>query len=64
VEWTVLFKGGWRPLSGLNVVNQSALLEHDGRRVAVAVLSDGNRSHAYGTETVRGVARRLLRGLR
>lgn len=62
--WRIYFKGGWRPLAGLNLVNQSALLEKDDRRVALAVLSDGNPSHEYGTETVRGVARRVLRGLR
>ena len=62
--WRVLFKGGWRPLSGRNLVNQSALVESGDRRVALAVLTDGNPSHAYGTETVRGVARRVLRGLR
>jgi hypothetical protein len=63
-EWALFFKGGWRMRSGHNVVNQAALLEMDGRRVALAVLSDGNPSHGYGVETVRGVARRLLRGLR
>ena len=30
----------------------------------VAVLTVDNPSHDYGTETVRGVARRVLRGLR
>ena len=62
--WQVRFKGGWRPLGGRNLVNQSALLESGDRRVALAVLTDGNPSHAYGTETIRGVARRVLRGLR
>jgi beta-lactamase class A len=62
--WSVMFKGGWRPLSGRNLVNQSALIESGDRRVALAVLTDRNPSHSYGTETVRGVARRLLRGLR
>jgi Beta-lactamase enzyme family len=62
--WDVFFKGGWRPLSGLNLVNQSALLQSDDRRVALAVMTDGNPSHSYGTESIRGVARRVLRGLR
>jgi hypothetical protein len=62
--WDVFFKGGWRPLAGRNLVNQSALIQSDDRRVALAVLTDGNPSHVYGTETVRGVARRVLRGLR
>jgi Beta-lactamase enzyme family len=62
--WDVFFKGGWRPLGGRNLVNQSALIQSDDRRVALAVLTDGNPSHGYGTETIRGVARRVLRGLR
>jgi hypothetical protein len=62
--WRIYFKGGWRPLSGRNVVNESALLEKDARRVAIAVLTHGNPSHSYGAETLRGVARRVLRGLR
>jgi len=28
--------------------------------LAIAVLSDANPSHAYGTATVRGIAARLL----
>ena len=62
--WDVFFKGGWRPLGGRNLVNQSALIQSDDRRVAIAVLTDGNPSHGYGTETIRGVARRVFRGLR
>jgi hypothetical protein len=61
--WRVFFKGGWRPAGERNLVNQSALIESGERRVALAVLTDGNPSHEYGTETIRGVARRVLRGL-
>ena len=32
-------------------------------RVAIAVLTVGNPSHAYGKATLRGVSRRLMRGL-
>ena len=63
-DWDVFFKGGWRPLAGRNLVNQSALVQSGDRRVALAVLTDGNPSHGYGTETIRGIARRVLRGLR
>jgi hypothetical protein len=63
-DWTIFFKGGWRPLGGSWLENQSALLERDKRRVAIAVLTDSNPSSAYGRETERGVARRVLRGLR
>ncbi|HEX2231774.1 MAG TPA: M15 family metallopeptidase, partial [Thermoleophilaceae bacterium] len=41
-------------------VHEVALLERDGKRFSVAVLTDGNPSHEYGTQTLRGVARRLL----
>jgi beta-lactamase class A len=61
--WIAYFKGGWRRDAGRRLVNQVALLTSGKRRVAVAILTDGNRSHRYGTETVRGVATRLLDGL-
>jgi beta-lactamase class A len=66
MSWQVFFKGGWRPnaLSGSGgggeIVHQAALLERGHRRIAIAVLSDGDPSESYGHETVRGVARRLL----
>lgn len=60
--WRLHFKGGWG--SGTGEVNhQVALLRHGDARVAVAILTEGNPSHAYGSETLRGVAVRLLRGL-
>ena len=63
-SWRVYFKGGWRPpateeTSG-PVTHQAALLEHrDGRRIAIAVLTDqapGSTSY----ETIEGIARILL----
>jgi len=62
--WRVFFKGGWRPLGSRYLVNQSALIESGDRRAALAVLTVDNPSHEYGTETIRGVARRVLRGLK
>ena len=62
-DWRVYFKGGWRELGGRNLVNQSALLEGGERRASIAVLTVDNPSHEYGTETIRGVARRVFRGL-
>jgi hypothetical protein len=54
----VFFKGGWRR----ELVNQGALVETgDGRRLAIAVLTD-RASYGEGRVTVEGVARRLLRG--
>jgi hypothetical protein len=58
--WKVFFKGGWRPSAAGSVVHQVALAERGRRRIALAVLSDGNPSHAYGTETIHGIAARLL----
>jgi hypothetical protein len=60
--WRLYFKGGWG--SGVGAVDhQVALLRRGERRVAVAILTTGNPSHAYATETLRGVAARLLAGL-
>ena len=58
--WRIYFKGGWvQPY----LANQVALLERDGRRVAVAVLTDGDPSFEYGQATITGVSKRLLAGL-
>jgi hypothetical protein len=63
-DWRAYFKGGWRDLGGRILVNQAALVEGGDRRASLAVLTVDNPSHQYGTETIRGVARRVLRGLR
>jgi hypothetical protein len=60
--WRLFFKGGWGSGSGL-VDHQVALLERGDQRVALAILTYGNGSHTYGKLTLRGLARRLLRGL-
>jgi hypothetical protein len=60
--WALYFKGGWGSGSGA-VDHQVALLRRGGRRVSVAILTTGSPSHAYGKESLRGVAKRLLRGL-
>jgi hypothetical protein len=60
--WALYFKGGWGSGSGA-VDHQVALLRRGGRRVSVAILTTGSPSHAYGKQTLRGVAARLLRGL-
>jgi hypothetical protein len=57
--WRIHFKGGWGSGTGW-VTHQSALLRKDGRRLALSVLTRSNPSHSYGTQTIRGVAARLL----
>jgi hypothetical protein len=60
--WRLHFKGGWGSGTGW-VDHQVALIEGRGRRISLAIFTQSNPSHAYGKQTLRGVARRLLRGL-
>ena len=60
-RFDVYFKGGWLPSASGQLVHQAALLERGGRRLSVAVLTDGSPSFDYGVQTVEGVAERLLR---
>jgi beta-lactamase class A len=61
--WEIAFKGGWGRGVTRQVDHQAALLTNTGLRVSVAVLTGDNPTHGYGTDTIRGVAARLLRGL-
>ena len=54
------FKGGWRDTDAGQLVHEAALFERGRTRISMAVLTDGNRSHDYGTETLRGVAQRVF----
>jgi D-alanyl-D-alanine dipeptidase len=60
--WKTFFKGGWRRTDIGQLVHEAAQFERDGRRFSLAVLTDGNPSHDYGTATLRGVAKRIFRG--
>jgi len=61
--WRLYFKGGWGSGTG-RVDHQVALLRGCGAdRVAVAVMTTAQGTHAYGKRTLEGVFRRLLRGL-
>ena len=60
--WELYFKGGWGSGTGA-VDHQVALLRRGPFRVAVAVMTTSDGSHAYGKATLRGVFARLLRGL-
>lgn len=59
-RWRVYFKGGWRPTRRGRLVHQAGRLEDGGRVLSIAVLTDGDPSHGYGTATIRGVTRALL----
>jgi hypothetical protein len=54
-DFRIMFKGGWR--TGLS--HQVALLERDGQRMALAVLTSG-AGDGYGRRTETGVAERVL----
>jgi hypothetical protein len=60
--WRLYFKGGWGSGTGL-VEHQTARLERGKRRIGLSIMSEGNPNHEYAKDTLRGVARRLLRGL-
>lgn len=58
--WDVFFKGGW----GIRGVNhQVGFLNRNRCRVALAIHTEANPSHAYGQQTLQGVANRLFRRL-
>jgi hypothetical protein len=59
--WTPYFKGGWRRTERGRLVHEIALFRRGGERFALAVMTDGNPSHRYGTASLRGVAARLFR---
>ena len=61
--WALYFKGGWGSGTGW-ADHQVALLRRGERRLSVAILITSSPSHEYGKETLRGIAARLLRGLR
>jgi hypothetical protein len=61
--WRAYFKGGWGAGTGA-VDHQVVLLRGCGEtRVAAAVMTTADGSHAYGKRTLEGVFTRLLRGV-
>jgi len=62
IGWRLYFKGGWGSGTGW-VDHQVALLTRGDERASVAILTHLDGSQAYGDETLRGIALRLLKGL-
>lgn len=60
--WRLYFKGGWGSGTGW-VDHQTALLTRREQRVSVSILTYQGGSHAYGTQTLQGIAARLLSDL-
>jgi hypothetical protein len=60
--WRLYFKGGWGSGTGW-VDHQTALLTRGDQRVSLSILTFEDGSHTYGTQTLQGIAARLLRGL-
>jgi hypothetical protein len=61
-RWKLYLKGGWGSGSG-RVDHQVALLRRGRHRVALALFTQFDPDHAYGKQTLRGHAARLLGGL-
>ncbi len=59
--WTLYFKGGWGYGTGL-LDHQVVLIKRGCARVAIAVLTMYDGSHAYGKQTLYDIFAALLRG--
>jgi hypothetical protein len=55
-RFRIFFKGGWRK----GITHQAALLERNRSRVALAILTTGEPTLAYGRATLAGIAARAL----
>ena len=60
VGFKTFFKGGWRGRHR-SARARGGAVRAPGHLASMAVLTDGNPSHAYGAATLRGVAERIFR---
>jgi hypothetical protein len=60
-HWKLYFKGGWSGAPSWRV-NQVMLLRRPPRSFSLAILTREQPSFTYGTESIQGVAKRLLDG--
>jgi hypothetical protein len=60
--WKLFFKSGWGSGTG-RWSHQVAWIERGDERISFAVLTEYNPNHRYSIRTLRGIFRRLLRGL-
>jgi hypothetical protein len=60
--WHLHFKGGWGSATGW-VNHQVVLLQKDGYRIGLAVMTEDSPSHSYASDTLEGTFRILLRDL-
>jgi hypothetical protein len=60
-HWKLYFKGGWSGAPSWRV-NQVMLLRRPPRTFSIAILTREQPSFGYGTESIEGVAKRLLDG--
>jgi len=60
--WRLFLKGGWGSGSG-RVDHQVALVKRGHIRIALALFTQFDPDHAYGKQTLKGLAARLLAGL-
>ncbi len=58
--WRLEFKGGWGSGTG-RVNSQGARFQRADALITLAVMTESNPSHAYGSATIRGITARLLR---
>ena len=60
--WKIYFKGGWAPSGNPGwTVNQVSQIRRRHEHFALTVLTRGGPSYGYGQQTIRGVAKRLLK---